>query len=316
MSLPQRMASLALAILALGALDARAAEVDRLVPAGATAIASIDVRQLAESPLLKQHAPGLVGAALDQNPALKGLLDAAGVDPLRDVSTLVLAATGTKPEQGLLIVHGKFDVARAGKAAEAFAREHPDRLTIHAEGATVVYENRSPQRPYFAAFADSGTAVAALSRDMLAAALKAGKQPPTLRPELQALAGKADGTKCAWLVALVPPELTKQLKGNDNTADVADRIRAFSATLDVDRDVEVIGKLHTTDAKAAGSIAEMLDGLRGFARLTAQNNSVAGDLLAQAADGLKIRARGSAVELRARVPGAAIDRTLKKAPKR
>jgi hypothetical protein len=301
--------------LVLCAAPAAAADVDRYVPADAIAVASVNVRQLLDAPLVRPHAQDLVRAALGANAGLQDVLTAAGIDPLRDVSGVVLAARGTKPEQALLIVRGKFDVERAQQAAAAFAREHPQQLVLHKEGSAVVYENRSSKRPTFAAFADAETVVAALGRAPVSAALRGGGRPVKLRPDLKALVSKADGAKAVWLVALAPPELRKQLAQNANTANVADRIKACTATLDVDRDVQVAIDVLTTDARTANSVAEMLDGLRNLGKLMAQNQADVGDLLAQVIDGMKIHTGRSTVEVRLRVPGDTIEKALQKAPK-
>jgi hypothetical protein len=304
-----------LSALALCAAAAWAAEVDRYVPADATAVASVNVRQLLDAPLVRPHAQEAIRAVLAANAGLQDVLTAAGIDPLRDVTGVVLAARGTKPEQALLIVHGKFDDERARRAAADFAREHPTQLLLHKEGDAVVYENRSAKRPTFAAFADAETVVAALGRGPVAAAVRGGTRPVKLRPDVQALVSKADGTKSAWLVALAPPELRKQLAQSANAANVADRIRACTATLDVDRDVQVAVDVLTTDARTANSVAEMLDGLRNLGKLMAQNQPDFGDLIAQVFEGVKVRAGKNTVEVRARVPGEMIEKALQKAPK-
>lgn len=303
---------LSLMVLAAGAPRAWGAEVDRYVPADATAVASIDVRRLLEAPLVRRHLVDRMRAGLREDAGLEGVLTAAGIDPLRDVRGVVLAVTGAKAEQCLVIVRGKFDVARARQAAEQLAREHPDRLKVHGEGSSVLFENRSVKRPYFVAFADGETAVAGLSGGAVAAAVRGGGRPAPLRPDMRALVAGADGTKTAWLVGLTPPELKKQLRANENTAALADRIESFSATLDVGRDLEAVVRVHTTDAKTAEGLAETLDGLRGVVKLLAQNRPEVADLLAQAVDGTRVGARQTTVEVRVRVGGEALDKALRK----
>jgi hypothetical protein len=314
MSIPRNLGITTLLTLGLAAGPGRAAEIDRYVPADATAVVSLNVRQLLDAPLVRDHAPAMLQAVLRQNPGLRQLLVAAGLDPLRDVERIVLAMSGTRSEQALLIVHGKFDVGRARQAAGEFARQHPGQLVIHDEGGAVLYENRSASRPYHAAFADEGTAVAALSRDAVAAAVRGGKEPARLRPALQALVSRADGNRGAWLAALAPPELGKQLARDESTADLAGRITGFTAALDVDRDVQAEFQIHTTDAKTADRVAELLDGARGLARLLAQNQPGVGDLLTEAVDNLKVGVRKSTVELRLRVAGDTLETALRKAP--
>jgi hypothetical protein len=176
----------------------------------------------------------------------------------------------------------------------------------------VIYEDRSAKRVCFAAFADSGTVVAGLSRSTVAAAVRGGGRTAPLRPEMQALVARADATKTAWLVALTPPELRRQLRANQNTAPIADRVTSLSATLEVDGDVEALVHVHATDGRAADSLAEMLDGMRGVVKLLAQNGPGVGDLVAQVVDATKVAARRSTVEVRVRVSGEAIGKALRK----
>jgi hypothetical protein len=312
--MPRTLATwrLAVPVVALCALSARGADVDRFVPAEATALASVNVRKLLDAPLVRRHALEAIRASLQENAPLQRLLTAAGTDPLRDVSGVVVAVGGTKADQVLVIVHGTFDADRVRKAAEQTAREHPDQLKLHQEGAAVIYEDRSPKRACFAAFADSGTVVASLSRSAVAAAVRGGRGTASLRPEMQALVARADATKTAWLVALAPPELKKQLMANQNTAPIADRVKSLSATLEVDGDVEALVHVYTTDGKAADSLAEMLDGMRGVVKLLAQNGPGVGDLVAQVVDATRVGARRSTVEVRVRVSGEAIGKALRK----
>src|SRR5262249_27296941 len=118
-----RGAILALAAAALLAGPAAAADVNRYLPDDTEVVVFVNVRQLLDSPLVKKHALEQVRAALKDNAGGQKFFGAVGLDPLRDISSVTLAAPGSDVQnRALFIVSGNFNVERIHAAADEAAR--------------------------------------------------------------------------------------------------------------------------------------------------------------------------------------------------
>jgi hypothetical protein len=301
------------------AAAARAAEADNYLPADTKAVLVVNVRQTLDAPLVKKHALEHIKEGLKQNDQLQKALTAAGVDPLKDVSSVIVATTGapTKPENALVIVHGTFDVEKAQTAAEDFAKNNPDKLKIEKQDGIVLYESNTGQsaKPSYSAFADKNTAVMSLSKDAVVTAAKGGGKPATLDKDLTGLLAKADTKQTIWMAALAPSDLKKMLAQGDNTKEFADKIDGFTGAVGIDKDVQAAFHIFTADEKAADGIAELLDNVKGLAKVFAQQNPKVGGLLGDLTDNIKITTEKSRVDITLKVDEDMIQKGLKQLPK-
>jgi hypothetical protein len=74
--------------------------------------------------------------------------------------------------------------------------------------------------------------------------------------------------------------------------------------------------IHTTDAKAAGEISELLNGIKGFASAAAANVPDFGPLLADVIDGLKIGTNQAQVTVTGKISEDVIEKAIKQAQKK
>jgi hypothetical protein len=295
----------------------RSAELDKYLPGDTTAVAVINVRQLLDSPLGKKYLVERYQAALKQNEDAQKMFTALNLDPLKDIDSVVVAAPSLNPEKVLLLVHGKFDLARLQAAAEEFAKKNPEKLKILKEGKLSVYESKNEKNTTYSTFADKTTVVISPSKSVVVdVTTAAGKSGPLVKKELQELLAKADGKQAMWLAAVLPDELKKGLARNPNAADIAEKVNGFSGSVGVDKDLQGSLMIHTADAKAADSISEALDGLKGFAKLAAGNNPDVGKLLGDVVDSVKISAEKNGVSLNVTVSEEMIEKGLQAVPKK
>jgi hypothetical protein len=296
---------------------ARAAEADSYLPADTKAVVVINVRQALDAPLVKKHGLDHIKEGIKQNAELQRMLSAAGVDPLKDVSSITVATTGgpTRPDKALLIVHGTFDIDKAQAAAEDYAKNNPTKLKIEKEDGLVLYKNESGEKPFFAAFADKNTAVMAGSRDAVVAAVKGGGKAAKLNKDLAGLVAKADTKQTIWLAALPPEELKGMLAKGDNTKEFADKIDGFTGAVGIDKDVQAAFHIYTADDKAADGIAELLDNLKGLVKVFTQNNPQVGGLAGELTDAIKIATEKSRVDITLKVDEAMIEKGMKELPR-
>src|SRR5262245_53204336 len=98
-----------LAILLLAA-PARAAEVDKLLTNDCECVLSFNVAQLLTSELNKKHGLLKMEELLKSNEEIQEHFKSLGLDPLKDISSIIWASADTgDPGKALIIIHGKFD---------------------------------------------------------------------------------------------------------------------------------------------------------------------------------------------------------------
>ena len=77
----------------LAAQTTRAADPDKLLPADAEFVLSVNVKQIVESDIIKKYALAQMKQALQGNDAQK-MLKELGLDPLKDIDRVVLGGSG------------------------------------------------------------------------------------------------------------------------------------------------------------------------------------------------------------------------------
>src|SRR5262249_49999066 len=161
---------LALAALLL-AVPVRAAEVDKLLPNDTETLVTVNVRQIIDSPLVQKLGVDKFKKALNEQDEAKKLLAELGFDPLKDLDSITFAlSSGSDTDKNLVIIHGKFDVAKFNAKGEEVAKDMKDALKITkvpgpgAEGGKInLYEvTNVPNLPsgLFVAVVDKNTIVA------------------------------------------------------------------------------------------------------------------------------------------------------------
>jgi hypothetical protein len=130
---------LAAGVLAL-APAAHAAPVDRYLPEETETVCTLNVRQLLHSPVVKRFAFQTLRDVLAACPA-KQVLGAVGLDPLQDIHQVVVASWGDEDDGNwAVIVHGRFDTARAAAGLKLLARAMPEKLKAHQDDGHAYWE--------------------------------------------------------------------------------------------------------------------------------------------------------------------------------
>jgi hypothetical protein len=317
--------ALALAALLLAA-PARAVEVDKLLPNDTETVLSVNVKQILTSPLVKKLPVDKAKDLLkDQGEAHKVLTD-LGFDPFNDVDSITVAGSGgTEPDKGLIIAHGKFDVAKFKAKAEEVAKENENSLKIHKVpdgkgGQTQLYEVNAPgaNQAMFAAILGPTTIVASGGKDYVLDAIdkNAGKKTTQLKSKaLQALLGRIDAKQSLYLALLGSTLAKSPLGSNDDAKQVIDKVDDAIASLSIEKDVKLEVSVTAKSANDAKDLDEKIkDGLNtalGFVALAATNNKEIAplvDLLKNVKPNVKDKVVGVEIE----IPGAAIEKAINK----
>jgi hypothetical protein len=294
----------------------RAADADKLTPADAEVVVSINVRQLLDSELFKKYGKDEALKSLKDEKTQK-LLSAVGLDPLKDVDSVLITAAGATAPKALIVAHGHFDVEKIRNAAEKYADGKPEELKITKSEGLTIYEgiNADSKQSVFAHFVGDGkTLLASTDKAYLMQAIKSPSGGPS--KQMQAAMSKLGGKESVWIAAVITDEMKKQIASNPQTKDLADKLEAVTGSIAIATDVTTSLIVHTTDAKSAGDVKKMLNQIKPLLTLMAQSNEQAGPVIGEIVDNLKITTDQNSVKITLKVTEEQIEKAGKpEAPK-
>jgi hypothetical protein len=322
--------ALALAALLL-AVPARAAEVDKLLPNDTETLLTINVKQIMDAPLVQKLAIDELKKALKNMDEAQKILDDLGFDPFKDLESITVAiSSGSDTDKNLIIVHGKFDVAKFTAKAEEVAKDMKDVVKISkvagpgAESAKInLYEVNVPNQPQtmYVTIVDKNTMLASAGKDYVLDAIdkQAGRKKSELKSkELKALLGRIDGKQSIW-TAVLGSTLEKSPLANDDTAKelIAKVLDAhLGVTVDKDLKTEVgITAKTTEDAKKLDeAINDNLNQAVGILSLLAGNQPEIKPLLTVLKT-VKPSIKDKTVTIQATLAGDDIEKAIEKLKK-
>jgi hypothetical protein len=291
------------------ALPVRAAEVEKYFPDDAEAVLTLNIKQILESPLLKSGLEAAKRGIQDDAEAQKTLKD-LGFDPFKDLEQVAVAMPGGQPDRALLLVQGRFDVAKfEAKAEEAGKGE----VKVHNIGDRKVFESKVPvpnlgDQSLFICLLDPTTIAVSGTKEGVVDALdkKAGKKKTMLKKELQDLLAKADPKQSLSVVMLGTAA---------GLADVSDKVQHVTGGVTLVNDVNANFVVAAKNADAAkeveNAIKEGLGQLKTIVTFMAANQKELAPL-ADLFGVIKVTSEGSTVTIKGQVTKEAIEKSLKK----
>lgn len=296
------------ALLAL-AVPARAAEADPYLPDDTEAVLAVNVRQILDSPLVKKFALEKIKEALKESDEVQKVLEELGFDPLKDLENIT-NAMGSDPEMPLLIVHGRFNLAKFHARGEEAAKDNGDVLKIHKVGdgdKQIVYEVTIPDigQTVFVALPSKTTLVVSPAKEHVVDALAkgAGKKKTMLKSkELQDLLAKVDAKQSLW--AVVGSSLAKNTFGLGGAREALEQITTVTGGATVADGVKAEFTIATKSADAAEQIAKTIKDL-----IAREVPPPLYTLLP-----LQVTAKEKTVTLKGELAGAAIEKAIKAIP--
>jgi len=315
---------LAGALLAL-VLPARAAEIDKYLPAEAEFASYTNVRQIADSPVVKKYALEKLHEMLKQHDDISKVLDALGFDPFKDLNAVVAAGSSLDTDgKAYLIAHGNFDVKKFDDKAAEEAQNHGDVLKIHKDGEHKIYEVKLPDsgddKPLFVGVVDKGTIVASNDKDFISDcfAVAAGKKKFTVKKELKDLLDKTDA-KQSWWFAMPGSLLNKGpvaqiAQGDEKTKKILEKIDSITLGITIEKDLKLALAIGSKSAENAKELAEdmkdKLNEAKGFLTLFAGQQKQL-EPLVDVVNNIKIATEGNAVTLKGEVGEELIEKAAK-----
>lgn len=290
-------------------------EPDRLTPADAEVVVTVNVRQLLRTPVVQKHALDPLKLLLERNNELRQLLAAAGLDPLKDIDTIALSTSGNPTGKGklLAVVRGDFDPDKVRAATEAYAKKYPGRLKALQEGDLPMWEITSDNKSFFAAFAGKKTLVMTTAKEDTAAVVKrADQRPERLNKDMRAALDQLPGGESVWLAMVVTDPIKRLLKRDDLAKNFADAVQSVTGTLELNDDAQLTLVVHTNDPAAATQIKSKLDELMPLLNFLAAGKDTSGRVLKEVIDGIKLGTNKNDVSVRLKVTDAQLEKARKK----
>jgi hypothetical protein len=276
--------------LALATPSIRAAEFEKYLPADTEVVFHANIRQALDSALARKYLLPQIQANLKGHAEVQEVLNALGLDPVKDLQSFTLAGPGNISEKNwTAFLRGSFDQDKIQAAADAFASTQAEVLKAHKQDGVTVYEIRDPKgaRSAFAAFIEKDLLLIASTKDQVTASLakkNAGKDS-ALNKSLSALIQEGDGKESMWFAVIpnqivnVVPQNNKAsnrivdlLQNNKQAMDFAKKVKSLKAGVTLTDDVRFSLRIETSDAKAAHDVRQTLVGLQSLLILLVSNN--------------------------------------------
>jgi hypothetical protein len=294
--------------------QAARAEPDKLAPADAEAIVTINVRQLVQAPLVQKRALPQLRSALEHNTGVKQLLKAMEIDPLTDIERITISVSGTPGKGGHLatIIRGSFKPEKI----RAAAAQQGDRVTSSREGDVTVYEIKA-DKPVYAALIGSKVLVATLSKSETVAVVESASKAPAPRgADMQAALAQLKGTESIWVAMLVTKSLKEAMKGDQAAQDFAESLRYLVGKVEVKDDAQGSFTIHTADADAAKQLYQKLDELTQVLPFLAAGKDPSAQIGKSVIDTLKISQDKTDVHIRFHLSDDMIEKAVGQQPKK
>lgn len=251
-------------------------------------VIKLNVKQLMASDLMKTAGPDAFKKALETNEKAKKAFDATGLDPTKDLDTIVISASGSgakspKDVKSRIVVRGRFDAEKITEALKKQADSGPG-VKLVKEGSTQMFEFMTREdQVFYGAFADRSTLVLTPSKETTAELVKSGAGRPAVSRLMKTATGRFTGKESMTMALVVSDELRQVLNGMPRGGELAAKLQTLTASLTVTDAIALNLTGATDDAKAAGQMKKMLEALKatGAALLGMDENlpPVAGELL-------------------------------------
>jgi len=284
-------------------------DADRWLLDDAEIVLSVNLKQLVGSDLMKKGGAAGVKDLIKGNEQVKVVLEAAGIDPLKDVDSILLSGSGgSKTDvKALVVIKGRFDPEKAFGAA----RKRDD-VEVVKDGATEILKLKIQDTTAYAAFAGKSTLVMTQSKESTADWVKnGGKKAAKVSKEMQAAQGNFKGNESLTFAMVINDDLKKLIAKIPQLAVAGPKLQTLTAsvTLTDEVDLKVVG--NTSDAKAANQLKGAVTVLKGVAEVMASGDENLGPLVTDILNEVKVTSDRESVNVALKVGKAMIEKAGK-----
>jgi hypothetical protein len=275
----------------------------KYLPNNSDAVITTNVKQILGSAALKAGVEQAKQALQNEQRAKEAreVLDQLGFDPFKDLEKIVIAGSGSGPDQALVLLQGKFNVRKFADLADKAATTEPN-LKILKEGGYTLYEIATPQgqvQQVYMALVDDAAICIGPSKSLVIDTLdkKAGKKESAQKKELLQLLDRVDANQSLSVVVL---SSGFQAVPNAELAKIDNITGGLTLTDELKAEIIVAAK-NNNDARDLGD--KLRDGLnqaKAFAAILAQQNRQIAPL-ADLLGGVTVNSKDNAIAVRGRI---------------
>ena len=301
---------------------ARAAEVDKLLPADAEYVIHFNLKQIIDSEIVKKYALEQLKQGLQGNDA-QAMLKELGLDPLKDVEKITIGASGTDQNdaKALIIVRGNFDPDKLFKAADAAAKKDGDKFTLVKDGKDTMFKFQPDNgNPVYGTVVDNKTVIVGTDKKIIttASAAHAAGKPSAASKELTGLVARMDDKASLWVAAITKDKLNKVKlppggAGGQNIQDQLGKMDNVTLVLRVTGDISLDVNLGMATEGAAEEMGKTVDEglttIKGALPFLIANDARMKPL-GDVAKSLKSEVKSKVVSISAKMPGAIIGKLI------
>jgi hypothetical protein len=226
-----------------------------IFPEDTAVIAGVSVGKVTSSKLWEQYSPMVLGSG-EGKEGLAKLKDNCGIDPTKDVETVVIGVNGELDEKKIVfLVKGKFDEPKITKCITTMSEKSdpPKKVTAKTEGKISTYTEEGGKTIHVGWVASDTVLLvpAAMEGDKAALeAVLAGKTSAKNNKELAAVLGNVDTSNTIWAAMAVPA--TGKLKDSmASAASTGPQPKALWINLAYQKDLKLeVGARFASDKEA------------------------------------------------------------------
>jgi len=294
-------------------LKGAGADADKWVMDNADFVLTLNVKQLAASDVITKGGAAALKALLQAEPKVSAAFESAGVDPLKDVDSVLFSGSiGTKAAEakGIVVVKGRFDPDKAFEAAKKKA----DKVEVLKENGVPMMKMKVQDHDAFAAFIGKAALVITQSKEATASLVKnGGKSESKMTAAMKTALGTFKGTETVTFAMALTDDARAMIKRVPQLAVAAPKLQTITAGLSVTDQADLKVVVATSDAKAAAQLKSAANLLKGLGEVMLEADDVYGPAISGVLNEMKISTDGNNVHLTLTVDKAVLEKANKKA---
>jgi hypothetical protein len=285
-------------------------DADKWLLSDSEAVMTLNLKQMNSSTLMKANLP-LIKELIKNNEQVKGLLDATGVDPFKDVESILISGSGgsQKDAKMLIVVKGKFDTDKIHTGLKKEADKKDSDIELVMESGKQLYQIKAHDQSLYAGFASKSILVMTQSKEATIEAIKnGGRKTVKISKEMRDALNTFTGKESLTLAMVVNDDLKKSFEKAPQVGKAAAKLKTLTAALTVTDTVALNITGATSEAKAAEQLSRGLSVLKAAAGVaTDELPPIVGEIL----EAVKITAANENVTIALKVTKAMLDKAAK-----
>jgi hypothetical protein len=255
-----------MSLVAAGATPA--ADLESYLPKDTDLVLSLNVRQVLDSPVVKNNSIDLIRATLSTNKEVEESIKALGLNPLADFERISIGINleNLNNPRAMVVIDGKFDTMKIANLMDALIKKNAKQFGVEKDNGKVIYRITASNQTVFATAIDANTIVLATMKEYVVNAAKSGRKPE-IRKELAGLLANADPKVSLYLAGHVKGRLGAVPLPDADVKKMIDQIETITGEVRLDKDLQAVVTLTTSNAQVAKEVQSLAQSAISLYRL-------------------------------------------------